>query len=184
MILWTIQHEGAWRRAQRRGVLRADGRRQWRHFRASYCWMQREMRQRIGEPPSGVQHAIWAWLQYENENKRRPDLRRSGHLPAGTPGVLLEFCAAEDNVLLSDFDLWHYVLNRWYLPQTPSEAKDELEDAARLRTRRLTRSWRRIFDLDFYLEGVSVPRSERSIQATVWQVPLGAIRSARVFRAR
>jgi len=87
-------------------------------------------------------------------------------------------------VLLSDFDLWHYVLNRWYLPQTPSEAKDELEDAARLRTRRLTRSWRRIFDLDFYLEGVSVPRSERSIQATVWQVPLGAIRSARVFRAR
>ncbi len=182
MILWTIQHEDAWRRAQGSGFLRADGRRQWRNFRAPYRWMEREMRRRIGELPRGVQHPIWAWLQYENERARRPDLRRSGHLPSGTRGVLIEFSASKDQVLLSDFELWHYVLNQWYLPQTSSEARETLEHA--LSVPHLKGSWQRIFDLDWYLKDVSVSRPEKSIQATMWQVPLSAVRSVKVFRAR
>ena len=41
-----------------------------------------------------------------------------GHLPKGERGVRLELQVADDRVLLSDFDLWHYVLNYWYLPET------------------------------------------------------------------
>lgn len=182
MILWTIQHEDAWRRAQGRGFIRADGRRRGRDFRAAYRWIEREMRRRIGEPPRGVQHPIWAWLQYENERVRRPDLRRSGHLPSGARGVLIEFDASKDQVLLSDFELWHYVLNQWYLPQTSREAREPLEDA--LSVPHLKSSWRRIFDLDWSLKDVSVPRPEKSIQATIWQVPLSAVRSVTGFRAR
>ena len=182
MILWTIQHEDAWRSAQGTGFLRADGRRQWRDFRAAYRWMEHEMRRRVGEPPRGVRHPIWAWQQYENERVRRPDLRRSGHLPSGTRGVLVEFTASADQVLLSDFELWHYVLNRWYLPQTPSEAAAMLADT--LSVPDPESSWQRIFDLDWHLEDIAVSRPEKTIQATIWHVPLGAVRSVREFRAR
>ena len=144
------------------------------------------MSRRIGNPPCGVRHPVWAWLQYESETAKRPDLRRSGHLPAGTPGVLIEFAIAEDQVLLSDFDLWHYVLNRWYLPQTSWELREALGDTRtnRTDTRTLNASWQRIFDLAWSLRGVSAPRHRKSIQATLWQVPISGVRSVRPFRAR
>lgn len=187
MILWTIQYEGAWQRAQKSGLLRADGRRHWRSSREAYRWIGREMRRRIGEPPLGVRCPVWAWFQYQNERSRRPDLRRLAHAPSGTRAVLIEFDIAEDQVLLSDFDLWHYVLNQWYLPQTAQEATDILEDAAvTVECDRQTReaSWQSIFDLDWSLTDISVPRREKSIQATLWQVPLSSVRSAKPFRAR
>lgn len=37
-------------------------------------------------------------------------------MPAGTQGVRLEVEIPDAQVLLSDFDLWHYPLNYWYLP--------------------------------------------------------------------
>ena len=120
MILWTIQTEAAWCCARRRGVLRADGRRVWHSFRGPYRWLVREMVDRIGKPPRGVNYPIWAWAQYETAILRRPDLRHSGHLSPGTLGVLMQFAAPEDQTLLFDFDLWHYVLNGWYLPATLS----------------------------------------------------------------
>ena len=183
MILWTIQAEGAWRRAQRSGFLRADGRRQWRSLQEAYRWMGGEMRRRIGNPPRGVRYPIWAWLQYENRVVKRPDLRRTGHLPSGTRGALIQFDIAEDQVLLSDFELWHYVLNRWYLPQTSSETRDAVDNVP-TDARSLRASWQRIFDLDWSLAGVSAPRGDKSIQATLWQVPISAVRSVRPFRAR
>lgn len=179
MILWTIQQQGAWQTAQRRGVLRSDARHQADVFREPYAWLRREMHRRIGPPPRGVQSPVWAWLQYENGSRRRPDLRRSAHLPSGSHGVLIEFSAPEDQVLLSDFELWHYVLNRWYLPQTPAEVEHDVAGEARME-----RSWQRIFDLDWSLEDVAVPRPEKSIQGTLWQVPLGDVRSVTPFRAR
>src|ERR1051325_1055844 len=146
MILWTIQTESAWQKAQKCGTLRADGRRQWRSFRRAYRWMQSEMSRRIGPPPSGVRYPIWAWLQYESVQKLRPDLRRAGHLPAGSQGVLIEFHASEGAFLLSDFDLWHYVLNRWYLPRITSEVIG-VESTQLVSECRLTRSWEAIFDI-------------------------------------
>jgi hypothetical protein len=140
---------------------------------APACW----------HPPHGVRHPVWAWLQYESVEKKRPDLRRTGHL--GSRGVLIEFNASEGQLLLSDVDLWHYVLNRWYLPQTSNEVKDDLEHALpALSGIELMNSWLRIFDLDWYLEGVSVSRLKRSIQATIWQVPLSSVRSVTTFCAR
>jgi hypothetical protein len=129
---------------------------------------------------------VWAWFQYENERQRRPDLRSGGHLSAGTSGVLIELSVPDREVLLSDFDLWHYALNRWYLPAT-------LRDYARIeklsyddlpRGREMEESWSRIFDIEWSLKDVAEPRSQKSIQAAVWEVPLARVRSVRYFRAR
>jgi hypothetical protein len=186
LILWTIQHVDAWRKAERSGVLRNDARRAWHSFRQAYRWMAAEMSDRVSRPPRNVRHPVWAWFQYENERQRRPDLGSGGHLPAGTSGVLIEFSVPDRDVLLSDFDLWHYVLNRWYIPST-------LRDWARIEKlsyddlpsgREMEESWIRIFDLEWSLKDVAEPLSKKSIQAAVWEVPLASVRSVRFFRAR
>ena len=94
---------------------------------------------------------------------------------------------ADDRVLLSGFDLWHFVLNRWYLPRTEKdgetfEAKlaraglSPLQDPlphATLR-REMEKSWERIFDLSWSdLQNDVVHRAKyRSIQGTMWELLL------------
>ena len=51
----------------------------------------------------------------------KPDLRSSGHLLKGERGVRIEFRVSDRLILLSDFDLWHYVLNYWYLPESQKD---------------------------------------------------------------
>jgi hypothetical protein len=177
MILWTIQHANAWSRAEQRGSLRADGRRVWRVFRESYAWMAREMERRVGPAPVCVSYPVWAWLQWESAAAPRPDLRATAHLPAGTAGLRIEFESNANEVLLSDFDLWHFVLNSWYLPRSAS-ARDRYALTAK------QRSWQRIFDLSFTAHGVAVPRQRKSIQGVIWQVPLESVRSVKPFVAR
>ena len=60
---------------------------------------------------------IWVWWQWWAD-RRRPDLRASGFLPKGVRGIRVECRVKEDQVLLSDFELWHYILNYWYLPKS------------------------------------------------------------------
>jgi hypothetical protein len=148
--------------------------------------MAGEMKMRISPPPRGVRHPAWAWFQYENEQHRRPDLRRAGHLPAGTHGILIEFSAPVRAVLLSDFDLWHYVLNRWYLPSNSRDYRriDKLAYEDLPTGQEMERSWSRVFDLEWSLKDVATPRSMKNIQATVWEVPVASVRSVRAFQAR
>jgi hypothetical protein len=87
--------------------LKADGRRVARELRASYSWMRREMAYRFAT--SSGEWPVWAW------KLPRPDLRRKGHLPPNSSGVLIEFLAPTSHVVLSDFDGWHSVLNNDYL---------------------------------------------------------------------
>jgi len=51
------------------------------------------------------------------KKKRMPDLRSCGHLPRGIPGIRLELEVEEERVLLSDFSMWHAVLNQTYLAE-------------------------------------------------------------------
>jgi len=142
-------------------VLRADGRRVWPSFRFSYQWMRRQMDRRLGRAPSHVTYPIWSWLQYDSAAASKPDLRCSAHLQAGTPGVRVEFEAEEQDVFLSDFDLWHYVLNSCYLPASAQERD-------RRSKRAIEESWEHIFDLDFAPRNVAVRRGRKSIQGVTW----------------
>lgn len=172
MILWTIQTELAWSRLQSEGVL-------WPYreqlteeeWLQPYEWMIAQMKTRLGPPPEKGCFPIWAWYQWDGEHRRRPDLRASGHLPVGERGVRIELECREDEVLLSDFELWHYVLNYWYLPQSVQEGKAfEAELAAKglaldrrslapwpVHHMRIVKSWERIFDLGWAKPGIASP---------------------------
>lgn len=162
MRLWTIQHAPAWDDLQRKGVLRADGRRADYLLRKSYRWLMGEMRTRI--PSYSGRFPVWAWAQ------PKPDLRRSCHLPSGAEGVRIEFEVPADRVILSDFDAWHHVLsgdlvplsgiesNAWHAEweEWTAQEKNQFSRAERrerptfydVHRDRIRASWPRIFDLD------------------------------------
>jgi hypothetical protein len=199
MILWTIQTEKVWQEFLSSGVLRGIRERIMEQvWESPYQWMIRQMEQRIGPPPTPGAYPVWAWLQWENAKRTKPDLRAGGHLPKRESGVRIEFECPDSSALLSDFDLWHFVLNYWYLPESEVEG-DEFE--AQLAERgfsffktkplpnrfyhdRIVASWDKIFDLDWQESEIALPRSEKSIQATLWELNADQVRNHDYFKAR
>ena len=172
-------------------------------FLGPYLWMAEQMERRLKVPrPSKDAMPIWAWHQWEGK-RRKPDLRSGGHLPKGEQGVRLELQVADGRVLLSDFDLWHYVLNYWYLPETTKVGKafeKKLAEAglsfykcdhqhplphARFR-REIERSWERIFDVEWAdrKHAIAEPSQRKSIQATLWELSIDDVVRAKEFTAR
>lgn len=198
MTLWTIQSIEAWQVLKASRILSCNNQLIEKEFFEAYVWMAQQMEKRIPFPRPGNALPLWAWYQWDGERRKRPDLRSSGHLPRGERGVRIEFQIRDDWVLLSDFDLWHYVLNYWYLPQ--SLADEELfemklaehglsfydtkplpdptfHDAIR-------QSWERIFDLECEVDDFVYPKEKKSIQATFWELRLEDVRRVDKFIAR
>ena len=119
-------------------------------------------------------------------------------MPRTERGVRIEFEIDGAFVLLSDFELWHYVLNYWYLP--PSSAEGQAFEAELAehgldfhRTKPLAdpvfdkairETWERIFDMEWAEEDLAVPRAEKSIQAAFWELALEDVRRVDQFTAR
>lgn len=199
MILWSIQSAKAWKELQSSGILHSNARYALDGFAPAYEWMGEQMDKRLPvQRPAADALPLWAWYQYNGAQKRKPDLRRAGHLPHGERGVRIEFEIDDNLVLLSDFDLWHYVLNYWYLPVSTDRAEDFETRLARLglsfyTTKPLSNpvldeeikaSWNRIFDLEWAEADISAPRAQKSIQATFWELPLQSVSQADEFVAR
>lgn len=187
MKLWTIHADYVWGKMQADGVLQGKAELADPLFANAYAWMQEQMIARIGAPPPGVSSPLWSWYQYDSVSKPRPDLRRSGHLPRGTNGVMLEVECAADDVLLSDFLAWHCVLNNWYYITNEAELAVYYALPASERQRYKRATWKCIFDLNFpdpdgYI--TSALPDERAIQATFWQLRLEQVTKVTLFVAR
>lgn len=193
MILWTVQHAVAGERLYQYGILRGDGRRVDPYFRHAFHWIADEMRRRL--PPSHAKFPIWGWYRWQGEARARPDLRTSGHLAKGTPGICIEFEVPDNRVLLSDFDAWHCVLNGSFLSLSEEEDNafdEELEKAGVQHgwpypepfNSRVISSWQRIFNMEAADPEWRGSPSERGIQATFWELNLSQVRCINRFTAR
>jgi hypothetical protein len=106
-------------------------------------------------------------------------------------------------VLLSDFELWHYVLNYWYLPKTEKDGETfeeqltctglSLPGCSHQRPlphaafrRKIENSWERIFDSSWTDPGHKIvpPAKNRSIQGTMWELLLEDVVESKLFIAR
>ena len=192
MIVWTIQDMRAWERLRREGVLRGDGRRVLPYHRHAYRRMADQMRLRL---PHRARFPLWGWYRWQGLKQCRPDLRASGHLTKGAAGVRIEFDLPEDSALLSDFSGWHCVLNHCFLPMNEQEDEAFARDLEKVGVEwrwpypepfhaRVVSSWQRIFDLEAGDVEWWGPPSERSIQATFWELTIPQIRQVDIFRAR
>jgi len=124
MVIWSLLTQKAWNDLRRHGRLKVTHRHAMQEFLAPYTWMAGQMERRLKIPrPNKKAMPIWAWYQWEGASRCKPDLRAAGYLPRGEQGVRIELKVADDCVLLSDFDLWHYVLNYWYLPESEKDGR-------------------------------------------------------------
>lgn len=151
------------------------------YFKDSYDWIITQMENRIEKKPIKDIYPIWSWYQYKNSKTKRPDLRASGLLSKGTKGVLIEFEKPETEILLSDFNLWHFVLNYWHIADNEEQ---ELEFNKLLKTSNvefsdkenytlelkniLESSWYKIFDMNYSSTYTADVFNRRKIQATFW----------------
>jgi hypothetical protein len=160
--------------------------------------MKRQMRQRLGNPPLADCYPLWAWFQWQDCNKKRPDLRFSGHIPTGETAVLIEFHVEASEVLLSDFELWHYVLNYWYLPHSnkdearfdailaslTADTPSEVPTSNQAFHAKIRKSWEKIFDIHWACPDIASEFAQKQIQATLWQLNRNQIRNSTIFKAR
>lgn len=207
MLVWTIQSFQVWEKLQQEGLIYgpgpdlislADESWQWQ---TAYEWMAEQMERRIGKRPKSDMYPLWAWSQWRDATHRKPDLRSPGHLAPGTRGVRLACEIPNDQILLSDFMLWHHALNYGYLSLSQAEEEafeTELALCSLTHTpsgplsnpvfhQRILDSWQRIFDL----ESVGNPdwlgdqtRDKKVIQGTFWQLSLDQVREITVFTSR
>ena len=182
MRLWSIQEASKLDEINSTGKLICTENKYSLEWDNEYKWMAGQMNEKIGLPKNENQYPIWAWYQYQDSKHKKPDLRKSGHLPSGTNGSRIEFEKSIENVLLSDFVLWHYPLSYKEIIANNEKECDEFE--LRLKTLKIDKteyrqlpeniqkeieiSWQRIFDMDFEKEYYTHRKDEKKIQALRW----------------
>ncbi|MGC4044603.1 MAG: DUF3841 domain-containing protein [Armatimonas sp.] len=177
MRLWTIQPVAIWELIQREGLYRcnpelvSDG----KDWPEGYDWLAGQMRARVGPPPPGVRWPVWAW-------EKKPDLRSYLGRNNKEPYVRLTLEVPDSDVLLSEFEDWHFVLWNSYLALTEAEA--DANENATLAERET--SWERIFDLDYVRDAWQGGggREARHVQATLWEIRREYVRRAEIFMPR
>ena len=190
MILWTIQTEEVYKDILKNGKYICNPEKSTMkllEFEDSYDWLVKQMRERIGNPPKNVTYPVWAWY-VQNSKHKKPDLRseRWCNGKDGEKMVCLEIEVPDEQVLLSDFDLWHYVLNSWIISETEEESKrlealyDSLSTEKQLEMK--NENWKRIFDVEPF-ENDWISRGKR-VQTVFWVLERDMIKKVRYFTSR
>ncbi len=198
MTLWTIQSLERYQKLLKEKEIRGEGKYIDEDFKNGYDWMVKQMQKRIGENYKLGSYPIWAWYQYHSKQRKKPDLRRSGHLGKGQKGGRLTIEKKEQDVLLSDFILWHNPLT--YRSKISNTEKEDEEFQKRLKNLELSNidfynypieikeeiinSWDKIFDLNFDCSFWTYPKDFKIIQATFWKLELKEVINVDYFTAR
>lgn len=161
---WTVQSLSAWEQAQQYGFL--EGHSDHIAYPEPYHWMMVQMTERL--PLYDGSYPVWVW-------KEKPDLLQLNHFTGREQCVCLTLSLNPLNVLLSDFQEWHSVLNNTF------NAVDRAEwDAFQAGRSLLTKeqSWLRIFDLNRPLDTDWSGTPERRLQGVT-----GRVRMQQVLKA-
>ena len=137
MRVYTVQTLAAYHKMREQGYLVGDKDYAWKEFIQSYKWMMKQMNHRI-EGYNGIDYPIWVW-------KRRVNRNESALLPKGTKGVILTLEIPEDQILWSEFEGWHFVLNNDPFTESEEEWKIYLENKDSFP---VEKTWTKIFDFE------------------------------------
>lgn len=187
MILWTIQPESLYHSILKSGSYICDPQQfGMPEFKEMYDWLVIQMKERIGEPPEGVTYPVWAW-HTQKSKRQKPDLRseRWSNGYAGDKLVCMEIEVPDEQVLLSDFDLWSLILLNALITETEEEEQEldkiykALSPEEQLKMK--YENWKRVFDVT-PLENMWMRRGSW-IQATFWILTKDMIKKVRYFTA-
>lgn len=196
MIVWSIRSVSELKILETHGRFFTADQKVPDFRRDSYAWMAARLGKQVARPPY-INFPVWAWYQWRGPTHPRPDLRVSSHLPRGMEGALIKLDIPEHQLLLSDFQRWHAVLNRHYLPESRRD-EERFERALRHSgvkpkwpypepfATEVEQSWERIFDLSMrmYRRNYWGPRDKVAIQAVFWEIRTENVIEVRRFHAR
>lgn len=153
-------------------------------FDDAYSWMVSQMDLRGVKGRGTATYPWWGWVKY-NKKLHKPDLRTIGLAKKGTFQYCIELDLPDNEVLVSDHDSWHNVLNNadfWYGDLDDAEdfydAYDKHQESLSGMTpeeRQLIKlkSWESIFTVDYgYL------------QCTFWNLRVENVVRYQLFKAR
>lgn len=196
--LYSIQEEKRLKELEKNGCLVASSNDYSPEHEEAYKWMTNQMKIRLRQPQGEELHPIWSWYQFYDAKKRKPDLRKTSHLPPGTKGIRIEFSKKRDEVLLSDFILWHFPLS--YKDYIGKNEKDAIRFAKKLKKYNLENesfqglptnlkneikeSWSKIFDMKFEDKYFTNRFEEKMIQACCWRINIDEVIKIDKFIAR
>ena len=211
MILWTIQDIAVWEQLEATGVYTTPSDRiefpehedtDCHHAHYAYRWLSEQMRKRVGPPPKGVEFPVWAWYKQQERPDGKPDMRCS-HYIKDLPCVRMKLDVPDWEVMITDFEDWHYALNYWHCSTTEQES-DEFEKwheslgisfhdigdwslqspELTLVRERVEKSWERIIGINPVNEQWHFPWKKRSFQATFWTLRHEHVLSVERFISR
>ncbi len=190
MILWSIRKLSELQQLQTNGFLITDPKRIEPCYLKAYNWISDQLEKKVPKPRAACHYPIWAWQCWDSGRSCRPDLRvRWGK--RGEQMVLISFKIPNKLVLLSDFQLWHFVLNHLFLAINQEQedcisALDLRKDKASkvILEKKIIDSWQHIFnwqdiDKDYFGDGLGT-----SIQAVCWEIQMDWIKSVVLFKSK
>ena len=189
MVLWTIQPVEVVEILRTEGVFRCDETKsEWyEDFRDAYTWLVGEMDKRNILHPEDLVLPLWAWHTRDWKHKK-PDFRTIGLGAPGERYACIEFEIPDELVLLSDYNNWHYVLNKsWFDDSKNEEEWDNLHDWYNLlpydeQKDLMIKSWQKIFDVT--PQKTAWDTKGQYVQATFWELRNDMVREIRYFTAR
>jgi hypothetical protein len=182
IILYSVQSPLAVKKLERTGQLYGSKAHSTTEYLEAYSWLAKEMRKRLPPVDRKVSVPLWAWYCWEGDFKNPCDLRRSCLVPRGTNAFRIKFRKPRNEVLLSDFDGWHSVLNKGFHSYILKEldAFDNLKVSPAKRKTLMEKSWMKIFDLN----STSKRDAVDSIQATFWNIKSNEVLDITEFKGR
>jgi Domain of unknown function (DUF3841) len=184
--VWMIAEATLYDRLKAERVLYVDPTLTDEDFGDAYAWMRGQMALHI--PGYGGHWPWWAWVRPPC-GCVRPDLRKRqlyhNGWPAGTACMRLELDVPDIELLLSDFDMWHAVLNNSPLVSSDEEW-DTIEALPEPQQRSVKEAtWPRLFALaeppDPFWDGTD---RQRTVQACFETLRLADVYAVTLFRTR
>lgn len=173
-------------------------------FKESYEWMKHQMIKRGIYPQHHDDDLFWGWAYSGDRGKKQVDLRVRRHQNKGL--YLLDIEKSEKDLLLSDFDFWHFVLNYWPLSTSLKEEKywDKVSSINNFYIEKpikdlfiheqLSQSWNSIFELEFKDNAfyyklhklkqkyLNIYKQKILVQATFWSIKLEEVKNIRFIK--
>lgn len=167
---WTLQTEIVWEHFKKQGYL--EGSPAHAMYPEEYKWMMKQMKKRL--PNYRGEHPIWLWM-------KKPDMRQTGHFQEGTRCVRLTVELEETDILVSDFEDWHFVLNNSFC--SDNEQEDSAFEKGLLKITKEA-SWERIFDLNRIRDPKWHGDGERMLQGTTGRIEMHRVKKVEHFVTR
>lgn len=189
MRLWSIQTVKAYEELSNKGVLYTDETLSMAHeepiFEVAYRYMMKQFAFRLNIKISN--YPVWSWYWYDGKAKPKPYLRYKGYDKPGTKLVRITLDVPDNEVLLSDFNLFHCVLNDWYIPKNEQDL--ETYDSRCMTDKEICKlkldSWGLIFDLEREDDNFMFGKKEnKSIQAITACIKLEQVKKVDYFIAK